>query len=568
MAALDPYFARADIAYFSMEIALRPEMHTYSGGLGVLAGDMVRSCADLELPIVFVTLVSRAGYVRQSIDADGRQIADPDPWEPERWAVPLDAMVAVEIEQRPVWIRSWLYAVTSPGGGRVPVVLLDTNVDHNTPADRSITDALYGGDDTYRLMQEIVLGIGGARMLRALGFAVETWHMNEGHAALLTLDLLRAFPKTHRDPDRDRYIYDIDRVRECCVFTTHTPVEAGQDQFSYDVAERLLDGFIEIDQVRLLAGEDRLNMTRLALNLSRYVNGVAERHAETTRRMFPGYQVRAVTNGVHLPTWTHPRIAALLHELLPSWSHEPELLTRAERLDDAALWQAHQAAKQDLIRRAGELTGVALRPDWPILGFARRMTGYKRPNLLFTDPARLRAIHARFPFQIVIAGKAHPRDEPGQDLIALIHAALHDLRDQIPGTFLPGYDMTLAQLLVAGSDVWLNTPLPPLEASGTSGMKAAANGVLNLSVLDGWWVEACVHGLNGWGFGSTVSDATDPAAAHATELYRLLEDEVLPCYHGDRRRWVNMMKHAFGQIASYFNTQRVLRRYATEAYMR
>lgn len=568
MAALDPFFSRADIAYFSMEIALQPEMHTYSGGLGVLAGDMVRAAADLELPIVFVTLASRAGYVRQTIDAAGRQIAGPDPWEPERWAVPLDAMVAVEIERRPVWIRSWLYAVTSPTGGRVAVVLLDTNVDHNAASDRAITDALYGGDDEYRLMQEMVLGIGGARMLRALGFTIETWHMNEGHAALLTLDLLRALRKTYRDPGRDPYIYDIERVRERCVFTTHTPVEAGQDRFSYDLARRLLDGFIEIDQLQLLAGADGLNMTRLALNLSRYVNGVAERHAETTRRMFPGYQVRAVTNGVHLPSWTHPRIADLLHDLLPSWGHEPELLTRAERLDDAALWQAHQAAKQDLIRGVGELTGITLRPDWPILGFARRMTGYKRPDLLFNDPARLRAIHARFPFQVVFAGKAHPRDRSGMELIAHIHAALHDLQDQIPGTFLTGYDTVLAQLLVAGSDVWVNTPLPPLEASGTSGMKAAANGVLNLSVLDGWWVEACVHGLNGWGFGGSASEVADPTDAHASELHQLLENDVLPCYHADRQRWIGMMKRAIWQIASYFNTQRVLRRYATEAYMR
>ncbi|MBD0275976.1 MAG: alpha-glucan family phosphorylase, partial [Acetobacteraceae bacterium] len=305
MPPLDAYLARTKIAYLSMEIALDPAIPTYAGGLGVLAGDTARSCADLELPVVFVTLASREGYLRQEIGPGGEQIDHPDPWDPAARTVPLDAMVAVRLEGRAVWVRPWLHMHACAHGGCVPVVLLDTRLEQNDPADRVITDRLYGGDETLRLKQEAVLGIGGERMLRALGFEIETWHMNEGHAALLPLALLRRHRVPPGRPADGPLLYDLDPVRERCVFTTHTPVEAGHDRFPYDLVARVLDGFFELDQLRLLAGEDALNMTRLALNLSAWVNGVAARHAETARRMFPGYRIRAVTNGVHVPTWTH-----------------------------------------------------------------------------------------------------------------------------------------------------------------------------------------------------------------------------------------------------------------------
>jgi glycogen phosphorylase len=564
MDGIEPFLARARIAYFSMEMALRPEIHTYSGGLGGLAGDTARSAADLDLPMVFVTLVSREGYLRQEIDVEGRQVDHPDPWEPSEWATPVGAMVAVPIEGRQVWIRPWLYVLTCPIEHSVPVLLLDTRLEQNAPEDRAITDRLYGGDDAWRLKQEIVLGIGGELLLQALGFRIETYHLNEGHAALLTAALLRRYPRTRRLSTGDVLDYDADRVREACVFTTHTPVEAGHDHFSYDLVERLIDGLIPIGQLRLHGGEDRLNMTRLALNLSGFVNGVAVRHAETTRQMFPGYTIRAVTNGVHVPTWTHPAMARLFQEIAPAWGHDPEALIIADTLPDDALREAREEARADLRAEVRRRTGIELRPDLPVIAFARRMTGYKRPDLVFEDLERLRAIHAARPFQLVIAGKAHPRDEGGKALIRDIHRVMNELQGSVPVAFLPGYDMALAKVMVGGADVWLNTPRPPMEASGTSGMKAAVNGGLNLSVLDGWWIEAWIEGVTGWAIGADDRRHEDDAQ----DLYDKLEGGVLPLWYDDRERWTWMMKQAIGKIAPRFNSQRMMRRYASEAYLR
>ena len=568
---IGPFLSRTRIAYFSMEIALRPEMHTYSGGLGVLAGDTAKSCADLGLPVVFVTLLSRQGYLRQEIDGEGRQVEHPDPWDPTDFATPLRAKVAVLLEGREVWVRPWLHVLSSPIGSSVPVLLLDTDVDENAPQDRALTDRLYGPGADYRLKQEAVLGIGGLRTLQALGFEIRACHMNEGHAALLALDLLRRYP---RQPDQvapGMLNYRLTPVRETCIFTTHTPVEAGHDRFDYGLFEQVLHGYVETDQVRRLAGQDALNMTRLALNLSGFVNGVAERHAETTTRMFPGYDIRAITNGVHLPTWAHPAMRELFNRHFPSWAHEPEMMVRADQLPAADVWEAHRRAKADLIDEVRARTGVALDPAVPLIGFARRMTAYKRPDLLFTDLDRLRRIHARHPFQVVLAGKAHPADAPGKALIHRIHQFARALAPEVPVVFVPNYETGFARHLVAGVDVWLNTPTPPLEASGTSGMKAALNGALNLSVLDGWWLEACIEGVTGWAVGhdgDTEGHHDGAAAATAEDLYSKLEQLVLPLYHGDRDRWVWMMRQSIGKIACYFNTQRMMRRYAAEAYLR
>ena len=567
MVSIEPFLARTHIAYFSMEIAIRPELHTYSGGLGILAGDTARSCADLELPVVFVSLLSRAGYFRQQIEADGRQTEQPDWWEVERWCTPLNAMVAVEIERKPVWVRPWLFVHTCPHGHQVPILLLDTDLDQNTTEDRALTHYLYGGDDAYRLKQEIILGIGGIRLLRALGFDIHTYHLNEGHAALLTLDLLNHWRIAAEDLAPDEPPYDVAEVRARCVFTTHTPVEAGHDRVSYDLLGRLLPGFVELDTLKHLAGNDRLNLTRLALNLSDYVKGVARRHAETTEHMFPGYRIHAVTNGVHVGTWTHSAFAALYTANFPHWLHEPEILVRALQLPEDAVWECHRLAKNDLIQLVKASAGTILDPDILTLGFARRMTGYKRPSLLFEDLGRLVAIARRHPLQVVLAGKAHPRDDAGKEAIRHLHDLCRELQGKVTCVFLPDYDMRLAMTLVAGADVWLNTPLPPLEASGTSGMKAALNGVLNLSVLDGWWIEACIEGVTGWAIGD--DDGTAPAAASAAvALYDKLEGSVLPLFYTDTGRWRWMMKQTIGNIASYFNTQRMMRRYASEAYLR
>ena len=564
-ATIGPFLSRTRIAYFSMEIATRPEMHTYSGGLGILAGDTARSCADLGIPAVFVTLVSRQGYLRQEISAAGEQIEHPDPWQPEHYATPLRAKVAVLLEGREVWVRPWLHLLTSPIGQTVPVLLLDTDLDENAEPDRHLTDHLYGRDQTYRLKQEVVLGIAGLRCLQALGFNIRAYHLNEGHAALLALDLLRRYPRPEDQVGPGELKYEIGRVRDVCIFTTHTPVEAGHDRFPYEMVEHVLRGYIETDQLRLLAGRDSLNMTRLALHLSGFVNGVADRHAKTATMMFPGYKIRAITNGVHLPTWTHPAFADLFNRNFPDWGHEPDALVRADQLSDEEVWQAHSRAKADLIAYVGQL-GTQLNPDLPIIGFARRMTAYKRPDLLFSDLQRLKSIAARHPFQLVLAGKSHPSDGAGKGLIRFINQKIGEIAPEITAVFLPNYDMSVAKVLVAGVDVWLNTPEPPLEASGTSGMKGAANGVLNLSVLDGWWLEACVEGTTGWAIG--VDGGSGAAHAGPADLYEKLERQVLPLYASDRTRWIFMMKESISKIACYFNTHRMMRRYAAEAYLR
>lgn len=563
---LEDFIHEPRFAYFSMEIALRNEIHTYSGGLGVLAGDTLRSATDLELPMVAVTLISREGYFRQRLDEQGRQLEEADPWNLQEWAQPLDAKIALMLSGRRVWVTGWLHVMQGHMGGRQPIILLDTDLEENASEDRTITHHLYGGDSTYRLKQEMVLGIGGVRLLQALGFDIQHYHMNEGHSALLAVELLQRYAYPAEDLQPGESAYDIPRVRELCSFTTHTPVDAGHDRFAYDLVQQVTGTLIDLGTLKHLAGDDVLNMTRLALNLSEYVNGVAKRHAEVSRGMFPGYRLHAITNGVHPFTWTSEPFRALYDAHLSGWCHEPELLIRADCcLTDEAIWDAHRQSKQTLIERIHTLTGIALDPELPILGFARRMTAYKRPDLLFSDLDRLRKIAHDHPFQIVLAGKAHPHDDGGKQLIERLYAHSCDLAGIVPIVFLPGYDMELAQHLVAGVDVWLNTPLRPMEASGTSGMKATFNGVPNLSVLDGWWIEGCIEGVTGWSVGDSQK-GDDNADAEA--LYRKLADVVLPLYNQNRAGWIAIMKGAITKNAAFFNSHRMMRRYATEAYIR
>jgi starch phosphorylase len=554
------------VAYFSMEIALRNEIPTYAGGLGVLAGDTMRSAVDLNLPLVAVSLVSRAGYFRQILDAEGRQTEQPSPWSPEPWSHPLDAKIAIEIEGRKVWIRAWLYVLEGGLNDSQPVVLLDTDLEENHADDRLITHYLYGGDDAYRLKQEIVLGMGGFRMLQALGFHIREYHMNEGHAALLAIELLKEYAYRKEEVRQGESAYDIPRVREMCNFTTHTPVAAGHDKYPYPLVRSIMGDAIDIGTLQRLGGDENLNMTRLALNLSEYVNGVAKRHAEISNHLYPGYKVHAVTNGVHPFRWTCPSFARLYNRHLPGWCHEPTLLVRADvSISDEDIWQAHEEAKRQLIDKVRALTSVALDPALPTLGFARRMTAYKRPNLLFSSLERLRVLAQRHPFQLVIAGKAHPRDVGGKALIEQIHAHMRELAGAVTLAYLPDYDMEKALLMTAGVDVWLNTPLRPLEASGTSGMKAAFNGVPQLSVLDGWWIEGCIEGVTGWAIGD-AEEAHNGGDAHS--LYTKLGDVVLPLYYNDRAAWIRIMKGAISKNASFFNSHRMMRRYVSEAYIR
>jgi len=568
------YTKEPRIAYFTMEIGLRDDIHTYSGGLGVLAGDIVRSAADLNIPFVAVTLISRRGYFNQELDEKGHQIELPATWEPSRHMTMIPEKVSIELEGRRVYLQAWVYFVESLRGWKVPVIFLDTDLPENSADDRKITDYLYGGDEAYRMKQEAVLGIGGVRILKKLGFNIKKYHMNEGHAAFLTLELLHEYKRDIESVWDETHIWDIDTVREFCVFTTHTPVEAGHDKFPYELYNRLLGKYFPENVLKRLAGEKCLNMTLLALNLSKYINGVAKRHGEVSKEMFPGYQINAITNGVHSYTWTSESFRRLYDKYLPGWANEPEIFVRVGIIPDEELWNAHMEAKRRLIDYVKEATGVNMNYDTLTIGFARRATSYKRADLLFYDIERLEKI-GRGRLQIIYAGKAHPKDTEGKLIIEKIFSSIQRLKNTIEIAFLKNYNMEIALKLVSGVDVWLNTPLRPYEASGTSGMKAAHNGVLNFSVLDGWWIEGHIEGYTGWSIGPEP-DATpqntqtidDINRVDAEDLYHKLEDEIIPTFYNDRKRWIRMMQNAIGKNAYYFNTHRMMRRYVTEAYIR
>lgn len=563
--------SEAKIAYFSMEIGLSNDIPTYSGGLGVLAGDTIKSGADLKIPLVAVTLLSKKGYFRQDIDNNGRQIEYPILWEPSRFMVLQSKKVKVHIEGRNVYVCAWRFKVKSVTGGEVDVYYLDTDIEENTQDDRDITAVLYGGDDRYRLKQEIVLGIGGVRMLRALGVPIKKYHMNEGHASLLTLELLLMHKRDVESVWDERWVWDTDTVKDLCVFTTHTPIEAGHDRFSYDLIKKVLGEFVPLELLKALCGQQCLNMTLLALNLSGYVNGVAKKHGEVSKILFPGYEINAITNGVHSFTWTCEPFKRLYDKYIPSWANEPELFVRAENIPDDEVWNAHLSAKNSLFDYIKKAADLNLSQDVLTIGFARRFTSYKRADLLFSNLERLLAINKREKFQIIYAGKAHPKDIPGKDIIKRIHDLSKKLGDSVKVVFLKDYNMDMALKLVSGVDVWLNTPLRPREASGTSGMKAAHNGVINFSILDGWWIEGHIEGITGWSIGpkpleSSLSIAND--AVDADDLYNKLENIIIPMFYQDRNQWVKIMKNSIGKIAYYFNTHRMMRRYVTEAYIR
>ena len=546
------------VAYFSMEIGLRSDIRTYSGGLGVLAGDTIRSCSDLKIPMVAVTLVNRMGYFQQAISETGEQLEYPDPWEPSEFMRELPDTVEVRIGQRPVRVKTWLYDYQSPAGSLIPILFLDTNVEGNTPEDRQITGHLYGGDDIHRLKQAMVLGIGGVRMLDALNFTIMKYHMNEGQSSLLAMELLR------------QNGMDTNKTRDRCVFTTHTPVAAAFFSFSYETARTLIGDEFDMEKIRVYAGEDRFNTTALALSLSTYINGVARAHMESSSRLFPGYHIRAITNGVHPCTWTSQPFKQLFDRYFRGWVHEPDLLVRIDTVPHEEVRDAHTRAKTALMRYISEKTGTDLNANTLTIGFARRMTAYKRATLIYSDLARLRKVVRRGPIQIVMAGKAHPEDEQGKELIRDIHTVRESLKEGIEVVFLENYDIDLAKLLTSGVDVWLNTPLPPFEASGTSGMKAAFNGVVNFSVLDGWWVEGWMEGNTGWAIGPAPDvpiGAGDRRSMELDDLYNKLEYLIIPKFYRETDNWATMMRNSIGKVASHFHTHRMMRRYASEAYL-
>jgi starch phosphorylase len=564
----------ASIAYFSMEIGLESDVPTYSGGLGVLAGDTLKSAADLELPLVGVSLLYRQGYFRQHLE-NGWQQEETVQWDPSQKMQLQNERVSLQVEGRKVLLAAWRYDVRGEANDYgespiVPVYFLDSDLPENAPEDRALTGRLYGGDVAYRFKQEAILGIGGVRMLVALGYQLKKCHLNEGHASLLLLELLHRYKSNIENVWDMKQIWNLEPVRNLCVFTTHTPVEAGHDRFDYGLVEHVLRDYFPLDALRELGGKDELNMTTLGLNLSRYHNGVAKKHGVVSQNMFPGYDIRSITNGVHTGTWTHPEFAKLYTQYLPNWTCEPEIFVRVDNIPDEQLWQAHQSAKRELLVEVQARSGQEWSEDILTIGFARRATPYKRANLLLSDSARLKAIGAK-KLQIIYAGKAHPADEAGKQIIHEINQAISVLGDDVKLIYLENYDMELALKLIAGVDVWLNTPQRPREASGTSGMKAAHNGVPNFSVLDGWWIEGHIEGVTGWSIGPAPVE-TQLEETHddedADDLYEKLEKVLLPLYEKDRPGWIKVMKGAIGKNACYFNTHRMMRSYVTEAYIR
>ena len=568
--------ATDSIAYFSMEIALADTVPTYSGGLGVLAGDTIRSAADGEVPMVAVTLVHRKGYFRQRLDAQGNQTEEAQPWSPADRLTELPARVTVSIEGRAVVLRAWRFDTHGVGGAVVPTYLLDADLPDNTPADRTLTDHLYGGDQRYRLCQEIILGIGGVRMLRALGYeSIRRFHMNEGHAALLVLELGYEEMRRRGQTEVNREIAVA--VRTLCVFTTHTPVPAGHDQFALGLLHHVLTDFDHAYDRSAVAFclDGILNMTYLALDNSHYINGVAKRHGEISRQMFGQYKIDSITNGVHAGFWIAPQIQAVLDRHISSWREDNASLRYALGIPRHELWSAHQSARQELVAWINQHNSTQLFSNTFTIGFARRATAYKRADLLFHDLRRLLALHANAgPIQIVYGGKAHPHDGGGKELIRTIFAQIEQLRGRLSVVYLEDYDIAVARRMVAGVDLWLNTPQPPLEASGTSGMKAAMNGVPQLSVPDGWWLEGCIEGVTGWsignggGKGAPAGTDIDEQDFDAESLYNKLETVILPMFYQDQDRYIDVMRHAIALNGSFFNTERMVDQYVRKAYLR
>lgn len=555
------------IAYFSMDVAVDSKIPTYSGGLGVLAGDMLRSAADLEIPLIAVSLIHRKGYFVQRLDSSGNQSETPSDWSPEARLQRLPAQVPVSIEGRNVQVGAWEYRFTGISGHTIPLIFLDTDLEQNSPADRGLTDFLYGGDQRYRLCQEVILGIGGVAMVRALGYSgVEIFHMNEGHSALATLALLEEVG--HEQPGSRFSETNIEAVRRRCVFTTHTPVPAGHDRFHADLVYQVLGETraSALAQLQLINGA--LNMTELALRLSGFVNAVSMRHAEVSRAMFPNYPISAITNGVHATTWTAAPFALLFDRHLANWRTDNCYLRYAVGIPLPEICQAHEQTKQELLRQVRWLTGSQLDEKVFTIGFARRATGYKRGDLLFSNLERLKQIALNGgPIQLIYAGKAHPRDEGGKEIIRRIFEAAAALARDVRVVYLENYDLDLGKLLCSGVDVWLNTPLRPQEASGTSGMKAALNGVPSLSVLDGWWIEGHIEGVTGWSIGEGRGMEND-SRAEADSLYEKLERIILPLYYQEPDRFAQVMRSAIALNGSFFNTQRMLSQYVTNAYTR
>jgi len=543
---------KPQIAYFSAEIAISPSLHTYSGGLGVLAGDHIKASADLGLPLCAITLLYKEGYFKQRMDEDGRQREHYPRFEPHPLLERLPVKITLPLRGRDLTLAAWRYSYRGQQGHEVPVYFLDSDLPENKPEDRIITLRLYSGDKNHRILQEAVLGFGGIRLLDTLGLLndIETFHMNEGHAAFLTLELLR------------RAGGDEEAVRRRCLFTTHTPVPAGHDHFSVERCRNLLNDLLPTGlKLPSLVLNSRLHMTELGLHFSRAANAVSRLHQSTAQAQFPMFSFDYVTNGVYHPYWVGKLYRELFDRRFTGWRQKPDLLLSVDELSAEELWHAHQGQKAFLLDYANAQTQRSLSEEVLTIGFARRAAAYKRARLIFRDLDRLVRI-GQGRIQLIFAGKAHPRDEKGKAILQEIYQNAQKLFGKVKVIFLENYNLWLGRLITSGVDVWLNTPLRPNEASGTSGMKAALNGTPNLSILDGWWAEACRPGENGWAIGDPDHPDDD---ADADALYRLLEEEVIPAYYEKRDYWSYLMRESI-KTGVQFTAHRMVREYAQKFY--
>jgi starch phosphorylase len=548
-----------EIAYFSMEIALESILPIYSGGLGILAGDALRSAADMGIPMIAVTLVYDAGYFYQQIGPNGEQIEKEMKWDFSDDFERLEQQVILELQDKSIKVEAWKYEIIGRNGHKIPVILLDTDLKLNEPWQRKLTHMLYDANPFQRIAQEMILGICGFRMLEKLGYnKIKTYHLNEGHAAFLIFDLLKKY-KT------------LTEVKKHCVFTTHTPVRAGLEEFEYNLVYDVFRNRLP-EQIHEFGGKNALNMTILALNGSGYTNAVSKKHNEVSKKMFPGFEINYITNGVHLGYWLSPYMRDFFNnELSRDWHHNFRLFENALNLDNYELWRAHSKAKRLLIEYENSHSWVLFDKNLLTIGFARRMAEYKRPLLIFSDLERLAKIIEN-KAQLIFAGKAHPADMQSKSYVKKIYDYSDYLWNSygIGVVFLENYEISLAKLLVGGVDLWLNNPRRYLEASGTSGMKASINGVLNLSTLDGWWIEGYYMSDKkaGWAIGPEPSDPkalTVDDSFDAEDLYFKLEKEIIPLFYNNKREWQERMKYAI-KLSSYFNTNRMMEEYALKSY--
>lgn len=561
------------IAYFTMEVGISHNLPTYSGGLGVLAGDTLKSFADLQVPVVALTLLNKKGYFYQRIDDEGQQKELEAKWDISHYFELMPNEVQIRLMGRDVKIKAWRHYVRGISGFRLPIYFLDSDVEPNSEYDRALTHYLYGGDRRYRLCQEAILGIGGIRMLKSLGYSnVRKYHMNEGHAALMTVELFNEAREGKREDD-----FDVSDVKDKCVFTTHTPVAAGHDRFDIGLFREVLGGYVpEFITDNSLENEKEVNMTLLGLNMSKYVNGVAKIHGSVTQKMFPEYSIHSITNGVHSQSWASAQIADVFDRYLPGWEADPYILRNALSIPNEQVWNAHYGAKAALLDYANKEANLGFHVDRFTIGYARRFTEYKRPDLILSDVRWLESVAQKVgDIQIIFAGKAHPSDYAGKALIKKVLQTANEINskeNRVRVAFLPDYDMRLAKMMVAGCDVWLNTPKQPREASGTSGMKAALNGVPHFSTLDGWWLEGCVEGVTGWSIGEkpNPSDFEDQKSDEedAHDIYQKLEQDIVPLFYSEREKWIGIMKHCIAINASFFNTYRMVQQYIINAYMK